>query len=149
VVEIIKQQFSYAFLENPYPGAPQFALHNVAPGSLNINSLNIAILRAMHGKLPILGIRVGNFAYLTDVNFIPHETIEKLKNLDVLVLDALHHREHHSHFNITQAIEQAETIGAKKTYFTHISHYMGLAAEVEKTLPTNMHLAFDGQQFEF
>jgi len=149
VLNIVKKQFWYAFLENPYPGAPQFNLINLVPGNLIIKNLEIQVLRAMHGKLPILGIRVGNFAYLTDVNFIPKETLEKLKDLDVLVLDALHHREHHSHYNLDQAIEQARFIGAEKTYFTHMSHYMGLTDTVEKTLPANMHLAFDGQQFTF
>lgn len=149
VNNLVKQRFAYAFLENPYPGSPEFHLIDIEPGTLYFKELEVHVLRAMHGRLPVLGIRAGNFAYLTDVNYIPDETLKQLQNLDVLVLDALHHREHHSHFNLAQAIEQARIINAEKTYFTHISHYMGLTEEVEKTLPDNMHLASDGMVFTF
>jgi phosphoribosyl 1,2-cyclic phosphate phosphodiesterase len=108
---------------------------------------DIISIRLQHGNLPILGFRIKNFAYLTDVNFIPEESLEKLYNLDILVIDALHHKSHHSHFNIQEAIEVIGFLKPEKAYLTHISHSMGLHGEVEKELPENVFLGYDGLQF--
>lgn len=149
VVHGLKQRFAYAFSTNPYPGAPTFAMHIIQPGTLHIEGVQIEAMRLIHGKLPIIGFKIGKFAYLTDVNHIPDEEAEKLKNLDVLVLDALHHRPHHSHFNLHEALAEIDRLKPEKAYLTHISHSMGKHAEIEAGLPENVHLAYDGMVFEF
>lgn len=149
VLENVRTRFNYAFLENPYPGAPRFSLQNIKPGQINLNGLEIEAIRVLHGSLPILGFRVGDFAYLTDVNHIEEESAKKLKGLDILVLDALHHKPHHSHFNLNEAVLEAKRLKAKTTFFTHVSHHMGLHADVEKQLPENIFLAFDGLSWQF
>ena len=149
VLKNIKKRFDYAFKKNPYPGTPQFQLHTIKPGKLRINGVELEALRVLHGNLPILGFRIGKFAYLTDVNHIEQESAEKLAGLDVLVLDALHHRPHHSHFNLEEAVEEAKRLNAKKTYFTHISHQMGLHTVIDKQLPENVFLGYDGLSWQF
>lgn len=147
VLKRIKSSFAYAFLENPYPGAPSFDLHQILPGPLHLCGMEITAIRAMHGKLPVLGFRIKNVAYLTDVNNLESGALDQLQELDFLVLDALHHDKHHSHFTLQEAVEVAQQIGAKKTFFTHISHSMGRHAEINANLPKNMALAFDGLTF--
>jgi phosphoribosyl 1,2-cyclic phosphate phosphodiesterase len=100
-------------------------------------------IEIMHAKLPILGFRIGKFAYMTDVKSIDSAQMKYLEGLDVLVLNALQHVEHYSHLTLKQAIELAKKIGAKTTYFTHLSHTMGSTAETEVLLPENMFLAYD------
>ena len=104
----------------------------------------------MHGRLPILGYRVGRrFAYITDMLTMPKESYEQLHGLDVLVVNALRVEPHSTHQSISEALETAERIGARDTYFIHMSHHAGLHAELEKQLPPSVHLAYDGLEFEF
>ena len=147
VLKNIKKRFDYAFKKNPYPGTPQFQLHTIKPGKLQINGVELEALRVLHGNLPILGFRIGKFAYLTDVNRIEQESAEKLAGLDVLVLDALHHRPHHSHFNLEEALAFIDQVNPEKAYLTHISHLFGCHDEIEKILPPNVFLAYDGMKF--
>jgi phosphoribosyl 1,2-cyclic phosphate phosphodiesterase len=98
----------------------------------------------LHYKLPVFGYRVGDFSYITDVNFITEEEKRKLKGSKVLVLSALRQSEHISHYSLAQAIEVAQEIGAEQTYFIHMSHQMGLHQEVNAQLPPGMYLAYDG-----
>ena len=100
-------------------------------------------LVGQHNRLEVLGYRIESFAYLNDIKIISDNEIRKLQNLDVLVLNALREEPHHSHLNLEEAIELSRQIGAKTTYFTHISHHLGFYAEVEKNLPKNLHLAYD------
>ena len=97
----------------------------------------------LHNRIEVLGFRIDNFAYLTDIKTIAESEIAKLHGLEVLVLNALREAPHHSHLNLEEAIALSQKIGAKKTYFTHISHLLGFHAEVEKKLPNNVHLAYD------
>jgi phosphoribosyl 1,2-cyclic phosphate phosphodiesterase len=92
----------------------------------------------MHYKLPVYGFRIGNFSYITDANYIAPEEIEKLKGTEILVLNALRHEPHVSHFTLSEAIEMAKEIGAAKTYFTHASHQLGLHATLEADLPQGL-----------
>ena len=149
VVTNIKQRFPYAFSQSPYPGAPSFKMHNINSGDLHIEGVEIEAIRVQHGKLPILGYKIGSFAYITDVNDIPDKSKALLGNLDVLVLDALHHRPHHSHYNVHEALAVLEELKPEKAYLTHISHDMGLHDEITNQLPENIELAYDGQQFTF
>lgn len=141
----LKERFAYIFVENKYPGAPMVALKTIKAGEeFEIEGIKISPIEVMHGNLPILGFRIEDFAYLTDVKTISEAEIEKLQDLDVVVLSALHHTEHHSHSTLAQATELATRINAKRTYFIHFSHHLGLHKEIEKILPPTMFLAYDG-----
>ncbi len=149
VLERIKEMYAYAFSATPYPGAPSFLLHPILPGHLNLEGFELEAIRLYHGNLQTLGFVIGRFAYLTDVNHIPKESMLRLQNLDVLVLDALHRQTHHSHFNLQEALEIIAILKPEKAYLTHISHSMGLHTDVEKHLPENVFMGFDGVQFQF
>ena len=141
----LKERFSYIFAENKYPGVPMVNLETIKAGEkFTIKGTEILPIQVMHGNLPILGFRIANFAYLTDIKSISDTEIEKLQDLDVVVLSALHHKEHHSHSTLAQSIELAKRINAKHTYFIHFSHHLGLHEEIEKTLAQSMSLAYDG-----
>ena len=145
VLNRIKKAFHYAFETHPYPGAPRFITTTIeADTSFLINGVQITPIGLNHGKLPILGYRIGDVAYLTDVNDISNEAEHQLVGLKYLILDALHRKPHHSHFNLDQAITWAKRINASHTYFIHMSHYMGRHEDVERELPESMHLSYDG-----
>lgn len=148
VEEALKREFQYIFSEVKYHGLPQINLHIINTESFNIGNTKIVPVEVMHYKLPILGYRIGDFTYITDAKTISDESLEKMKGTKVLVLNALQKENHISHLTFDEAIEMAKKIGAETTYFTHISHNLGLHAEVEKELPPNIKLAFDGLTFE-
>lgn len=143
--EEIKREFSYAFAENPYPGVPQYEFVTIGEEAFHVGEIMVQPFVVMHMSLEVFGFRFGDFAYITDVNYIPERAREILKGVKVLMLDALRKQKHTSHFNLSEAIENAQSIGAELTVFTHISHLMGRYAEVEKELPEGMMLAYDGQ----
>ncbi len=140
----VKKEFYYAFETQKYPGTPILNLLELNEGEFEINGIKILPLPVQHLLMPVLGFRIGDFSYITDANLIPDETIEKLKGTKVLVLNALQKEKHISHFNLQEAIVQAARIGAEQTYFTHISHKMGLHQVVNKELPESIALAHDG-----
>lgn len=143
VIDQIKHRFAYIF-NSDYPGLPNVYCNAINGDHLKINGHDVNIINVIHGKLPVIGFRINDFAYITDASFIPVDEVEKLKGLDVLFLNALHHRSHHSHFNLEQALGMAEKISAKQTFLTHISHFMGLHNEVDTQLPSKINLAYDG-----
>ena len=108
----------------------------------------IILLNAFHGKLPIYGFRIGNTAYFTDVKTIPESEFKKLNNLDLLVINALRKEEHYSHLNLNDALDLISKIQPKRAYLTHISHKLGFHDEVQKKLPENVFLAYDGLEVE-
>lgn len=138
--------FEYAFSNNLTPGtaAPQATIHEITPGVLfRIGGTSVRPVPLMHGRLEVMGFRIGGFAYCTDCNGISESSIAMLNDLDVLIIDALRQRSHPTHFSLDQAIAMATRIGANRTFFTHIAHEM-LHAEVEASLPEGMQLAYDG-----
>mgnify|MGYP002344513825 CR=1 FL=1 len=144
VLENIKQIMPYAFSDKPYPGVPKINLHCVSEKKeFKIGDLTIQPVRLFHAKLPVLGYRFGKAAYITDLKTISEESIESLRDLDVLVLNALRINQHISHISLDEAIILARKIGAKKTYFTHFSHDLGKHEVIEKLLPENMYLSYD------
>ena len=145
VINNLNQRFEYIFNNtNKYPGAPAVEIHPIDPDqAFTVCEQLIVPLVGQHNRLEVLGYRIESFAYLTDIKIISDNEIRKLQNLDVLVLNALREEPHHSHLNLEEAIELSRQIGAKTTYFTHISHHLGFYAEVEKNLPKNLHLAYD------
>lgn len=144
----LRQDFAYIFGPDNYPGLPRLQLHPVSGRPFFIDNLEIIPLAVYHYKLPVLGFRIGRFAYITDANNIPDETLQRLTGVEVLVLNALQREPHISHFNLDEAIAMAQLIGAQKTYFTHISHKLGLHRDVEKELPEKIELAWDGLRIQ-
>lgn len=146
VLENLKQRFDYIFRkEERYPGAPSVLSQEVVNGQfLQLGNLEVIPVEAYHGTLQVFGYRFDKIAYLTDVKTIAVEELNKLKNLDVLVLNCLREEEHFTHLNLEEALVLIEKIKPKKTYLTHISHMLGFHKEVEKKLPENVFLAYDG-----
>ncbi len=146
----IKLRFPYAFAKEKYPGAPSFNEHIIQNKSFEIAGFQIEPLEIMHGNLPILGFLIDEkFAYITDASSIPDDTLTKIQNVEVLVLNALRKEEkHHSHFTLEEALVMADKIGAGKAYFTHISLTMGFHKEVQSELPFNRFLAYDELEIE-
>jgi len=146
VLNQLKVEYAYAFEKNAYPGIPRLILNPIDEKPFTINDVSIIPLPVLHLNMPVLGFRFGNFSYITDAKHIPEETFERLTGTEVLVLNALQKDSHISHFNLKEAISAADRIQAGKTYFTHISHKLGLHSTIEKDLPSNISLAFDGLQ---
>ena len=147
VHEQLKREFHYAFSGVKYPGIPQLHLIELNGDNFEVNEQTIVTLPVLHLKLPVLGFRFGDFSYITDANFIPDETMRKLQGTKVLVLNALQKEKHVSHFNLDEAIEMAKKIGAEETFFIHMSHKLGLHKDIEKILPANIKLSYDGLAF--
>jgi len=144
VLGVIRSNMHYAFSDHPYPGVPTIHLHEInEKDDFKVRDTIVKPLRVMHAKLPVLGFKIGKMAYLTDVKTISDQTIEQLKGLEVLILNALRINEHISHISLSEAIAIATQIGATKTYFTHFSHDLGMHNEVQKKLPGNMFLSYD------
>lgn len=144
VCQSLKRTIPYCFGEIKYPGVPLISLREIDEMPFDLHNTEIIPIRIWHHKLPILGFRIGAFAYLTDISGIDDKEYEKLQNLDVLVVDALRLKPHFSHFTLEQAISFAEKTNAKEVYFTHISHQLGKHDEIQSLLPHNMMLAYDG-----
>ena len=144
VTEAIKDRIPYAFKKNKYPGVPDIKLYPIENKPFVINNVEITPIRLLHGNLPILGYRIGNMAYLTDLKYIPEEEFEKLRGLDILIMNALRPQEHISHQTLEDALFNIEKIKPKKTYLIHMSHHFGLHAVMEKELPVNVNIAHDG-----
>ena len=143
-MESLKRRFDYIFSsEDKYPGAPNVKENILNGDAFFVNKKKIIPIHVLHNQLPIFGYRMGNFAYLTDAKTIPATEMEKLKDLDVLVVNALRQNPHHSHFNLTEALEFIEQVSPKRAYLTHISHLLGFHDEVQKQLPENVFLAYD------
>lgn len=148
VQEALKREFSYIFAEKVYPGTPKINIHTITNKIFHIGKTEFIPLDIMHYKLPILGYRMGDFTYITDAKTIPQVSIDKIRGTKVLVVNALQREEHISHFTFEEAIAFANDIGAEMTYFTHISHNLGKHEDVEKELPPNIRLAYDGLKIE-
>ncbi len=146
----LRQTVPYCFAEHLYPGVPKIKLHQLNPHQeLQINELSVIPFRVMHDKLPILGYKIGKLAYITDMKTIPEEEIALLQGIDVLVVNALRFtKEHHSHMLVDEALAFAGRTSAKRVFFTHMCHDIGLHAEVNKILPDGVELAYDGETVE-
>ena len=144
VQKVIKKEFSYVFSEYQYPGIPKMRLNPIPEHSFNIKNIPIIPIRVFHYRLPVYGFRIGNFAYITDANYIPEESKELLYGVKYMVINALRKEKHISHFSLREAIDFIREISPKKAFITHISHQMGLHTEVSKELPPGIMLAYDG-----
>ena len=146
----MSEVFNYIFKkDNKYPGAPSVIPNHIDSNSpINLNKSKVIPISYLHADLQVYGYRFNDFAYITDLKTIEDNEIEKLKNLDVLVLNAIRIEPHFSHLNLTEALDLIKIINPKKTFLTHISHMLGFHDDVEKDLPENVHLSYDGLVIE-
>lgn len=142
--DAIKKEFSYAFAEKKYPGVPEIELKTIDDEMFMVGDIPVIPIKVWHHKMPVTGFRFGGFTYITDANRIDDSEKEKIKGSEILVLNALRHKKHISHFTLEEAIQLSQELKVNQCYFTHISHQLGLHEEVEKSLPANCHLAYDG-----
>lgn len=144
--EEIQREYSYAFADDDkkYPGVPAFNLIDIDSDLIKIGDLTIEPIRLKHFTLTSYAFRIGNFAYVTDLSELSEEAFNKLKGTDYLIIEALRHKSHYSHISLSEAISIAQRLNVKKAWFTHISHEMGKAEDINKTLPSDMMLAYDG-----
>ncbi len=144
VIQDLKQSFNYIFGNSDYPGVPQINLRKIQNRPFKVGGIPVIPIRVKHGKMPVLGFRFGDFTYITDANHIDKKEKKKIEGSRYLVLNALRHTPHHSHFTVDEAIAIAKEVGAETTYLTHISHWLGKYDIVEPSLPEGVHLAYDG-----
>jgi len=147
VLKALAKRFDYIFAtENKYPGAPTVIANRIKNKPFKINNLEVIPVKGEHDSLQVFGFRFGDFAYLTDMKTVSDLEIEKIKNVKVLVINALRIAPHRSHFNLDEALDFINKVQPEKAYLTHISHLLGFHEEVEKSLPENVFLAYDELQ---
>jgi phosphoribosyl 1,2-cyclic phosphate phosphodiesterase len=147
VQNAIRKDYSYVFAEYQYPGIPKMRLNPIPEYGFKVKDIEIVPIRVFHYRLPVYGFRIGNFAYITDANYIPQESKERLFGVKYLVINALRKEKHISHFSLMEAIEEIREISPRKAYITHISHQMGRYSEISRELPPEIEFAFDGLSF--
>ncbi len=148
VARALTYEFPYIFADKKYPGVPEVKLHIIDSNEFNIGLLQIIPVRVMHFRLPVLGFRIRDFAYITDANFIPEEEKEKLIGVKYLVINALRKEKHISHYSLFQALEIIKELSPRRAYLTHISHQMGVHSKLEQELPAGVVAAYDGLKIE-
>jgi len=143
-INAIKNEFFYVFEDEKYPGVPEINLIEIAHKPFNINGVDIIPIEGLHHKMPVVAFRIDDFTYITDMNFISDAELEKAYGTKTLVINALRAKKHLSHFSLSEAIEIIQKIKPQKAYLTHVSHMMGKYDEINKILPANIFLAYDG-----
>ncbi|WP_443634968.1 MBL fold metallo-hydrolase [Candidatus Marifrigoribacter sp. Uisw_064] len=145
VFESLHKRFDYIFeTENKYPGAPTIDEHKINKNTpFIIGGKQVSPIEVLHSSLPILGFRIDDFCYFTDMKTISEEELEKVKGSKVLVINALRNEKHHSHLSLPEALDFIKIINPERAYLTHISHMLGFHEEVEKQLPENVFIAYD------
>lgn len=145
----LHKRLPYCFAVDHYPGAPTFKMHTVTAGvPFSAEGVEVMPIEVMHGKLPILGFRIGKLAYITDCKTLPQKSLEHLRDVDTLVINALRHEPHHAHMNLEEAIDVINTVNPRRAYLTHLSHDMGLHAVTQLSLPEHISIATDGMTID-
>jgi len=147
VQKAIRREYEYVFAEKQYPGVPKFRLMELSDYPFTVGDIRITPVRVFHGSLQIYGFRIGDLAYITDANYIPAESMEKLIGVKQFIINALRKETHISHFSLRQAIEISRQISPRKSYIIHIGHQMGLHNEISSDMPADVALAYDGLTF--
>ncbi|MGM0666267.1 MAG: MBL fold metallo-hydrolase [Bacteroidota bacterium] len=148
VQKAVKREYPYVFSEHKYPGVPQMNLITIGSEPFYAGTLRVIPVKVQHYRLPVYGFRIDKFAYITDANYISEENKKKLAGVEVMVINALRKEKHISHFSLGEALELIKEISPRKAFITHISHQMGLHADVSKELPVGVELAYDGMYVE-
>lgn len=149
VEDTLQMEYSYAFAEKKYPGAPDWNVNIIDSSPFSINDVEIIPIRGKHYKLPVLGYRFGDIAYCTDMNDIPEEEFAKLNNLEHFIVNCVRRQRHISHFSLEEAILIAKKVGAKHSWLTHLSHQLPKYEDLIKELPAGILPAFDGLKLNF
>ncbi len=158
VQESLKMEYSYAFAEHKYPGVPDYTLHTIGEEPFTITkslpdgteaSIEITPIRVYHYRLPILGFRIGNMAYITDGSSIPATEFDKLQGLELFIINTVRKEKHISHFSLPEALDVVEKVGAPRNFLTHLSHQIGTHKALEAILPPNVKPAYDTLELEF
>jgi phosphoribosyl 1,2-cyclic phosphate phosphodiesterase len=145
----IRRGIPYAFEDNPYPGVPKINFSPISKDTFYINELAFQPFYLKHYKLDVIGFKIFDFVYITDANFIDNETIDLIKNCETLVINALRHEKHISHFNLEEALELISKVSPRKALLTHMSHQIGLHEKLVKQLPKHISPAYDGLKLYF
>ncbi len=146
----VRSMFPYCFSHKKYPGVANVALKTIDSATpFSVAGVDVVPIRVFHGMFPILGFRFGKLAYITDMSYIEPSELEKLKGVEVLVINALRYsKPHRTHQTVLEALKTVEAVKPRVTYFTHLMHHIGLHAKIEKCLPQGVHLAYDGLEIE-
>ena len=148
VENALRRDFFYAFGENTHGGLPQVDIHRLGDNELingfDIKGIKWTVLPVMHADMEVFGFRVGDFAYITDVNLIPNKTFAKLAGVKVMVISALRKQKHPSHYSLEQVLEVIKKVGAESTYLTHLSHLIGKHKDLQAQLPEGVYVGWDG-----
>lgn len=144
----LRKEYHYVFTDKPYPGVPQVNLHRIESSPFTVQGIKVIPIDVMHYKLPVKAFRVGDFTYITDANAIAPSEMNKIHGSEVLVINALRKTPHMSHFTLDEALELIESIGPKRAYLTHLSHLMGKHEDIQKELPENVFVAYDGLKIQ-
>ena len=144
VLRALNSGFPYVFAEKKYPGIPQVRMHEISTDPFPVGEMEVVPVRLMHYRLSVLGFRMGDFAYLTDGNYISETEKKKLSGVKFLVVNALRRETHISHFSLSQAVSLIQEINPQMGYLTHISHQMGTCSDLDKELPPGIRPAYDG-----
>ena len=147
--ESLKREFYYIFTDKKYPGIPEVNLNTIDLSPFLIGDIPVIPILVWHLHMPVLGFRFGDFTYITDANRMEEAEKEKIKGSKTLVLNALRHKKHLSHFTLDEATALVQELNVSQAYFTHISHQLGKHQEINKELPTGIELAYDGMQLSF
>jgi len=148
VQKSLMREFSYVFAEKKYPGVPQILLHTINSLPFEIEGIRVIPIRTMHHELPIFGFRFGEFTYITDTNFISNEEKKKVRGSKFIVVTGLRKTKHLSHFSLSEALQFIDEMKPQQGFITHCSHELGLYKNVQKELPENVVLAYDGLKIE-
>lgn len=140
---VLIREFPYAFADTKYPGVPEIKLNTIAFEPFVVGDIPLVPIMVWHMKMPVLGFRIGNFTYITDANRIEESEQNKIHGSEFLTLNTLRKEPHISHFNLQQGVELAQKLDVPQTYFTHMSHQMGLHDKINDELPSNISLAYD------
>ncbi len=141
--EAIRREFGYIFSDKRYPGVPEVSLHDIPEEIFTIGDIPVIPIKVWHLRMPVLGFRFGKFTYITDANRIEEEEEEKIRGSEVMVLNALRHEKHLSHFTLQEALDLVAKLKVPRAYFTHISHQLGMHSEINPSLPEGISLAWD------
>lgn len=148
VQKSLMREFSYVFAEKKYPGVPQILLHTITDLPFEVEGIQVIPIRTMHHELPIFGYRIGEFSYITDTNFISNDEKEKVRGSKFIAITGLRKKKHISHFSLSEALQFLDEMKPEQGYITHCSHELGLYSNIQKELPENVKLAYDGLKID-
>lgn len=146
--DAIRRDYHYAFSDDRYPGTPELRIHPIGEAPFLAAGVRVVPVNVWHMRMPVLGFRIGDLTYITDANRMDEAEMEKVRGSRVLILNALRRERHPSHYNLEEAVGLVRDLGVPEAYFTHISHQMGLHAEVSRELPQGIMLGYDGLRLE-